>query len=57
MAKIQQQLVVVSLSRLLRSGESETGSMISEDVLAQLEAVIQEIVGDNVIVEINPELN
>ena len=51
MAKINQQNLVVTLSSLIKDSDPES-FIISADVLVQLEAVIAELAGAGVIVEI-----
>jgi len=51
MAKINQQNLVVTLSSLIKDSDPESFIM-SADVLEQLEAVIAELAGAGVIVEI-----
>ena len=54
MAKMQEQYVVISLSKLLKNSDTET-DIISDDVKASIEAVVQEIVGEGIVVEIQSE--
>jgi hypothetical protein len=51
MAKINQQNLVVTLSSLIKDSDAES-AILSSDTLAQLEAVISELAGAGVIVEI-----
>jgi hypothetical protein len=51
MAKIQEQHVVIALSKLKKDSDPDE-ILLPEEVLTSLEAVVQELVGDNVIVEI-----
>ena len=55
MAKIQQQLIVIKLSKLIKDNDDINNDIAGTDVTANLEAVAQELVGDNVIVEIVTE--
>lgn len=55
MAKIHEELVVIKLSRLHRDSEQEIPSIAGQDIVAGLEAVVQELVGGDVIVEIIKE--
>lgn len=53
MAKIVEETVVIKLSRLVKTGEKESKEkMASADMISALEQVAQELVGDNVIVEV-----
>ena len=51
MAKIQEEIIVVKVSKLLRDTEASTPIMGS-DAVASLEAVIQELAGANTLVEL-----
>lgn len=51
MAKIQEEIVVIKVSRLLKDTESADVIMNADNVTS-LEAVIQELAGSNVLVEI-----
>lgn len=51
MAKIQEEIIVIKVSRLLK--DTETSEVImNPDVVASLEAVIQELAGGNALVEL-----
>jgi hypothetical protein len=52
MAKIQEELIVIKLSKLHKDSQSETLTLINSDLVAGLEAVVQELVGTDVIVEV-----
>lgn len=51
MAKIQEEIIVVKVSKLLRDTEPSTPIMAA-DAVASLEAVIQELAGANALVEL-----
>jgi hypothetical protein len=51
MAKINQQNLVITLSNLIKDSDAES-AILSDDALASLEAVISELAGTGVIVEI-----
>ena len=51
MAKIQEEIIVVKVSRLLKDAEQGT-PIIDADAVASLEAVIQELAGNNALVEL-----
>ena len=51
MAKIHEEVLVVKLSQLVRN-DSEEPSVITEEIVAALEQVVQELVGQQVIVEV-----
>lgn len=52
MAKIQEELVVIKLSKLVKDATVNTSPLANNDVISGLEAVAQELVGSDVIVEI-----
>lgn len=54
MAKIQEEIIVIKVSKLLRDSE-QSSSIMEPDSVASLEAVIQELAGSNVLVEIAKE--
>lgn len=51
MAKIHEEVVVVKVSKLVKN-DSDGDSLINDDVVAALEQVAQELLGDSVIVEV-----
>lgn len=51
MAKLQEQVIVIKLSRLLKDNETETPLLHDPD-LQSLEQVIQELAGEKSLVEI-----
>lgn len=51
MAKIQEQHIVIALSKLKKDSDPDE-VLLPEEVAASLEAVVQELVGEGVIVEI-----
>ena len=51
MAKLQEEVVVIKVSKLLKDTESEN-IILTADTIASLEAVIQELAGANTLVEI-----
>lgn len=55
MAKIQEEIVVVRLSKLIKNNEEDVVSLTNNDFSANLEAILQELVGDSVVVEIEKE--
>ena len=52
MAKIQEELIVIKLSKLHKDSQTQTSSLANDDVVGGLEAVVQELVGSDVIVEV-----
>jgi hypothetical protein len=55
MAKIQEELVVIRLSKLIKSTDDDTESLTNKDFSVNLEAIVQELVGETVVVEIEKE--
>lgn len=54
MAKIIEEQVTVTLSRIAKASDAEaTASAITDEMLATIEAVVQELVGDHFVVEVN----
>jgi hypothetical protein len=54
MAKIHEELIVVKLSKLHKDSES-VDALVGEEMSGNLEAIVQQLVGDDVIVEIIKE--
>lgn len=52
MAKIHEELVVIKVSRLIKDTDVDVAQIINEDTTAGLEAVVQELVSSDVVVEI-----
>lgn len=52
MAKIQEELIVIKLSKLHKDSQTQTSNLAGDDVVMGLEAVVQELVGSDVIVEV-----
>lgn len=52
MAKIQEELIVIKLSKLHKDSQTQTTDLANSDVVQGLEAVVQELVGSDVIVEV-----
>lgn len=56
MARIQEEVIVITLSKLRKNDPNATvtdSEIASEDTLAALASVAEELLGDGVIVEIN----
>jgi hypothetical protein len=51
MAKLQEEVVVIKVSKLLKDTESPS-RMLNEEMLASLEAVVHELAGSNTMVEV-----
>jgi hypothetical protein len=52
MAKIQEELIVIKLSKLFKDSDAGVAALADADISASLEAVVQQLVGDDVIVEV-----
>lgn len=51
MAKIYEEAIVIKLSKLVKN-HGDTTTMINDDLLAALEQVAQELVGKEILVEV-----
>jgi len=51
MAKIQEEVLVIKVSKLLKDSDSES-TVLTDDVTASLEAVVAELAGAGALVEI-----
>lgn len=54
MAKIHEELIVIKLSKLHKDNES-VGAIAGEETVTNLEVVVQELVGADVVVEVIKE--
>lgn len=54
MAKIHEELIVIKLSKLHKESQS-AGTLANEETVSNLEAVVQQLVGEDVIVEVIKE--
>lgn len=52
MAKIQEQVIVIRLSKLVKDSEDQYPELATEEVVASLEQVTQELVAVGVVVEV-----
>lgn len=50
MAKIQEEIIVIKVSKLLKDSD-QTSPIMGPDAVASLEAVVQELAGANTLVE------
>jgi hypothetical protein len=55
MAKIQEELIIIKVSRLLKDSAEGTSRILDPQNVESLEAVIQELTGGDVLVEIATE--
>lgn len=51
MAKIHEEVVIVKVSKLVKT-DAETDALVSDELMESLEQVVQELLGDSVIVEV-----
>jgi len=51
MAKLQEDTLVIKISKLIKDSD-EAGTALSEELITSLEAVVQELAGAGVLVEI-----
>ena len=52
MAKLQEEVLVVKVSKLLKDSDSQE-ELLSEETLQNLEAVLQQLVGSGALIEIS----
>mgnify|MGYP003341034038 FL=1 len=52
MAKIQEELYVIKLSKLIRNNEDDVAAIADNDFEGNLQAILQEMIGGSVIVEV-----
>lgn len=52
MAKIHEEVIVITVSKLVKNDESP-GTLLTEDIGTALEQVAQELLGSDVVVEVN----
>lgn len=55
MAKIQEEIVVIKVSRLLRDQDQADNKILGTESLESLEVVIQELAGQGTLIEIATE--
>ena len=53
MAKLQEDVLVIKISKLIKDTDSE-GTALTEELITSLEAVVQELAGAGTLVEITP---
>lgn len=49
MAKIQEEIIVIKLSKLVKEVDA---SLTTDDFIQNIEAIVQELVGESIIVEV-----
>lgn len=53
MAQILEENVLIKVSRLVKSSDTDSGLTVTGDMVESLEAVVQELVGTSAIVEVS----
>lgn len=53
MAKIQEEILLVKLSRLIKDTDEDNGTMITADLITGIEQLAQELVSSGVVVELD----
>lgn len=56
MAKVQEQVIVVKISRLVRDRAPDSAAIVDSDFVKNAEEVLQELVGDALTVEVVADL-
>jgi hypothetical protein len=52
MARIHEDVIIIKLSKLVKDSTNDESSLIGKDTIENIEAIVQELVGDSVIVEV-----
>jgi len=52
MARIQEDIITIKVSRLFRDSETDSGPLMPDDTIASLEQVIGELAGKECLVEV-----
>lgn len=55
MAKIYEEVVTIRLSKLVKNSVKEDNQLTGKEFFANLETIVQELVGESIIVEIEKE--
>ena len=50
MAKIHEEVIVIKISKLVKDS-ADAGTIVADDVVAALQSVAEELLGDSVVVE------
>lgn len=56
MARVQEQVLIVKVSKLLKDRDSEQPSLIDTDFIDNAESVLQQLVGENYTIEVVADL-
>ena len=57
MARLVEEAIVIKMSKLVRDSDKDVHQIINETVLENLEAVLKELAGDDVLVELYPAID
>mgnify|MGYP000326565897 FL=1 len=52
MAKIQEEIIVIKLSKLIKNSTDGVAQLVNEDFTTNLEVIVGELVGNDVVVEV-----
>ncbi len=52
MAKVHEEVIIITVSKLVKNDDSP-GTLLTEDIGTALEQVAQELLGNDVVVEVN----
>ena len=53
MARIQEEVIVITVSKLHKNDEEDIAQIVNTNMITNLEVVVQELLGDGVVVEVN----
>lgn len=56
MARIQEQVIIVKLSKLVKDKEGESNSFVDAEFFENAESLLQQLAGDSLTVEVLSEL-
>lgn len=56
MARVQEQVLVLKVSKLIKDRDQESDSLVDAEFIANAESVLQELVGDNCTIEVVADL-
>lgn len=56
MAKLQEQVLILKISKLVKDRHQETDTLVDSEFISNAESVLQELVGESCIVELVTDL-
>lgn len=56
MAKLQEQVLILKISKLVKDRAQETDALVDQEFIANAESVLQELVGESCVVELVTDL-